>query len=88
MSDVWTTPLFTLNLKPGAAQNLGRLAPILEGSFEGLKLLGSVVESGGSDWLLLRPDGATQLDVRLALTTDDGAERCRGRDQQGSVIDA
>ena len=79
MSDVRTTPLFTLSLKPGSAQNLGRtpfgerrLAPILGGSFEGPKLRGTVAESGGSDWLLLRPDGATQLDVRLALTTDDG----------------
>ncbi len=79
MSDVRTAPLFTLILKPGPAQNLGRtpfgerrLAAILGGSFEGPKLRGKVVETGGSDWLLYRPDGATQLDVRLALTTDDG----------------
>jgi hypothetical protein len=79
MSDVRTTLLFTLKLKPGSAQNLGRtpfgerrLAPIMGGSFEGPKLRGKVAESGGSDWLLVRPDGATQLDVRLALTTDDG----------------
>ena len=31
------------------------------------------VEEGGSDWLLLRPDGVLQLDVRLTLKTDDGA---------------
>lgn len=79
MSDVRTAPLFTVSLRPGPAQPLGqtpfgerRIAPILGGSFEGPKLRGTVLESGGSDWLLYRPDGATQLDVRLALKTDDG----------------
>jgi hypothetical protein len=28
---------------------------------------------GGADWIMLRPDGATTLDVRLVLQTDDGA---------------
>lgn len=79
MSDVRTAPLFTLTLKPGTPHNLGRtpfgerrIAPVLGGSFEGQKLKGKVAESGGSDWLLFRPDGATQLDVRLTLVTDDG----------------
>src|SRR5579883_1403236 len=73
MTDVRTALLFTLTLKPGSAQPLGRtpfgerrLAPIAGGSFEGPKLRGTVME-GGSDWLLLRPDGATQLDVRVGL---------------------
>lgn len=28
---------------------------------------------GGGDWLLARPDGAMQLDVRITLRTDDGS---------------
>ena len=27
---------------------------------------------GGGDWLLVRPDGASELDVRATLRTDDG----------------
>lgn len=78
MSDIRTSPLFTLTLKPGPAQPLGRtpfgerrIVPVPGGSFEGARLRGTV-EAGGSDWLLSRADGATQLDVRLTLRTDDG----------------
>jgi hypothetical protein len=28
---------------------------------------------GGADWLLVRPDGVGELDVRVTLQTDDGA---------------
>jgi hypothetical protein len=49
-----------------------RIARITGGSFEGPKLKGSVLEGGG-DWLLLRRDGVLQLDVRVALQTDDDA---------------
>lgn len=79
MTDIRTTPLLTLTLKVGSIETVGktpfgerRLAAISGGSFEGPKLRGTVMEAGGSDWLLVRPDGATQLDVRLALKTDDG----------------
>jgi hypothetical protein len=48
-----------------------RVAVIEGGSFEGPKLKGTVLK-GGSDWLISRPDGALQLDVRLTLKTDDG----------------
>jgi hypothetical protein len=79
MSDVRTAPLFTITLDVGKIQNLGktplgerRVALVLGGSFEGPRLKGRVLE-GGSDWLLTRPDGATQLDVRLTLETHDGA---------------
>jgi hypothetical protein len=78
MADIRTAHLFTITLKVGKIQNLGktplgerRVAPVLGGRFEGPKLKGAV-EEGGSDWLLVRPDGATQLDVRLTLKTDDG----------------
>jgi hypothetical protein len=41
------------------------------GTFEGPKLRGEVLPGGG-DWLLLRPDGAAELDVRATARTDDG----------------
>ena len=75
--DVRTTPLFTVTLKVPKIQNLGktplgerRVGIVAGGSFEGPKLKGTV-EEGGSDWILARPDGALQLDVRLTLKTDD-----------------
>jgi hypothetical protein len=78
MAEIRTVPLFTIMLTVGKIQELGttpfgvrRIAPVLGGSFEGPKLKGTV-EEGGSDWLLLRSDGVTQLDVRLTLKTDDG----------------
>ena len=42
------------------------------GSFEGPRLKGKVLASGG-DWLLVGPDGVGRLDVRATLETDDGA---------------
>ncbi len=79
MSDIRTTPLFTLRLTVGKPQNLGktplgerRIVPVTGGTFEGPKLKGTVEEGGGADWILVRPDGAMQLDVRLTLKTDDG----------------
>lgn len=76
--DVRTTPLFTVALKVSKIQNLGktplgerRVGIVASGSFEGPKLSGTV-EEGGSDWILARPDGALQLDVRLTLKTNDG----------------
>jgi hypothetical protein len=43
---------------------------ITGGAFEGLRLKGQVLASGG-DWVLRTPTGA-RLDVRLVLETDDG----------------
>jgi hypothetical protein len=40
------------------------------GKFEGPRLKGTVLASGG-DWFLMRPDGIGHIDVRLALKTDD-----------------
>lgn len=42
------------------------------GTFEGPRLRGTLLESGG-DWLLTRADGVSQLDVRATFRTDDGA---------------
>jgi hypothetical protein len=72
-----TRPLMTLRLRVAPPQLVGltptgdrRIVPVLDGRFEGERLRGTV-EPGGSDWVLVRPDGALQLDVRLALRTDD-----------------
>jgi len=32
-----------------------------------------VLPGGSADWLLLRPDGVLELDLRATLQTDDGA---------------
>ena len=42
------------------------------GSFEGPRLQGGVLPSGG-DWMLFGSDGIGRLDVRGTLETDDGA---------------
>ncbi len=42
------------------------------GTFEGPRLRGRLLESGG-DWALIGPDGVGRLDVRGTLETDDGA---------------
>ena len=42
------------------------------GSFEGPRLKGKLLASGG-DWLLIGNDGVGRLDVRGTLETDDGA---------------
>ena len=72
-------PLMTLRLSTAPTQNVGagphgtRLTfPILGGSFEGDSLRGKVLPGGG-DWVLNRPDGVLELDLRITLETDDGA---------------
>ncbi|HEX9132353.1 MAG TPA: DUF3237 domain-containing protein [Ktedonobacteraceae bacterium] len=49
-----------------------QIVPVTGGSFEGPRLKGTVLPNGG-DWLLVRPDGVGELDVRATLQTDDGA---------------
>ena len=77
MAEISTTHLFSVSLKVTEIQDLGktplghrRVAVVEGGSFEGPKLKGTVLR-GGSDWILVRPDGALQLDVRLTLKTHD-----------------
>lgn len=72
-------PLFALQIdirKPyivGATPGYDRrIGEITGGRFEGPKLRGLVL-SGGSDWQSLRRDGATTINVRLVLQTDDDA---------------
>jgi hypothetical protein len=46
--------------------------PVDGGWFEGPRLRGKVMPDG-ADWVVRRSDGATAIDVRLGLMTDDGA---------------
>jgi hypothetical protein len=62
-------PIVVLGPTPGGYRRVG-IVP--GGSFEGERLSGEVLD-GGSDWQTVRGDGATTLDVRLILKTDDGA---------------
>jgi Protein of unknown function (DUF3237) len=52
-----------------------RIGVIPGGSFEGDRLSGTVLD-GGSDWQIIRPDGAVNLNVRLVLRTNDDALVC------------
>lgn len=72
-------PLLTLRLNTAPTQNLGagprgtRLTfPIIGGSFDGDRLRGKVLP-GGDDWVIKRPDGVLELDLRITLETGDGA---------------
>lgn len=74
-------PLFVMDFEVGyeAARPLGVTAvgfrgvyPVTGGTFEGPRLRG-VVNPGGADWVTQRSDGMMLIDVRLTLTTDDGA---------------
>jgi len=79
MAEIRTTHLFTLTLAVGGMQPIGatpagnrRIGLVAGGTFEGARLRGKVLP-GGADWIIVRPDGVTTLDVRLVLETDDGA---------------
>ncbi len=72
-------PLFVMRLEVRKLQIVGatpggyrRIGVVPGGSFEGERLSGEVLD-GGNDWQTVRPDGATTLNVRLALKTKDEA---------------
>ena len=72
-------PLMTVNIAAAPRQELGTvphgirsIVPVTGGDFEGPRLRGKVLP-GGDDWLLLRPDGVLELDLRITLETDDRA---------------
>ena len=74
-----TRPLMELRLTTAPTQNLGpgplgvrTTFPITGGTFEGERLRG-VVLPGGGDWVVQRPDGVIEADLRVTLQTDDGA---------------
>jgi len=72
-------PLMTVQIAAAPPQKLGTVphgirsvVPVTGGDFEGPRLRGKVLPGGG-DWLLLRPDGVLELDLRITLETDDHA---------------
>ena len=74
-----TRPLFRISAQVAAPQIVAggpygerRFIPVTGGSFSGERISGRVL-SGGADCQLIRPDGAAELDVRVALEADDGA---------------
>jgi hypothetical protein len=79
MVEIRTAHLFTMRLTVPGMQPIGatpggnrRIGLVAGGTFEGERLRGTVLP-GGADWIIVRPDGATTLDVRLVLQTEDGA---------------
>ena len=79
MAEIRTAPLFTLSLQVAGMQAIGatpsgerRVGLVAGGSFQGERLRGTVLP-GGADWIMVRADGSTTLDVRIVLQTDDGA---------------
>ena len=64
--------LLDMQLDIADVQDLGprRIAPVTGGTFEGPRLKGVALDGGG-DWLIRRPDGASELNVRTTLQTDD-----------------
>ena len=78
MTTLRTAPLFIFQIEVKPPSIIGatpgydrRIGEIAGGSFEGEKLRGKIL-SGGSDWQSLRADGATTINVRLVMQTDDG----------------
>ena len=72
-------PLMTVNIAAAPPHKLGTvphgirsIVPVTGGDFDGPRLRGKVLPGGG-DWTLLRSDGVLELDLRIALETDDGA---------------
>jgi hypothetical protein len=63
------SPPSVIGATPGYDRRIGE---ITGGRFEGERLRGKIL-SGGSDWQSLRADGATTLNVRLVMKTDDEA---------------
>jgi hypothetical protein len=70
---------FTFNARLAPAVQIGdgpfgrrHIREVLGGEVTGERIAG-VVGTGGSDWILVGPDGWGRLDVRLTILTDDGA---------------
>ena len=78
MTELRSELLYRMTLEVGAPFDIGAgprgqrlVIPFKGGRFEGPKLRGEVLITGG-DWLLHRADGVFELDVRRTLRTDDG----------------
>jgi hypothetical protein len=55
----------------GACRGTRKILPVTGGKIEGPKIRGKLLPFG-ADWLITRPDGVQELDVRLTTQTDDG----------------
>jgi hypothetical protein len=71
-------PIFTIHAELEAAMNLGRtpygerrVIGITGGTVRGAKLNGKVLP-GGSDWQIIRADGAADIQARYTLESDTG----------------
>jgi hypothetical protein len=62
------------NLMKGGPNGTRWIFAVTGGTFEGPKLRGRIAESPGGDWARQRPDGVVDVDVRMMLQTDDGAQ--------------
>jgi hypothetical protein len=58
---------------PGGPSGTRVIVDASSGTVEGPKLNGTIKGPGG-DWVTVRADGSMHLDVRVLVTTDDGAE--------------
>ena len=58
---------------PGAPQGARMFVGVGGGSFEGDRLRGTIVSGSGGDYVTMRSNGSRHLDVRMVLTTHDGA---------------
>src|SRR5215469_14326141 len=79
MAEIRTAHLMTLTLQVSGMQAVGatpngnrRIGLVAGGTFQGERLRGTVLP-GGADWIVVRADGCTTLDVRLVLETGDKA---------------
>lgn len=72
-------PLMTLKATIGETMAVGdggtgtrMVANVTGGEFEGERLRGTV-QASGADWVVIGTDGYGRIDVRIVLSTDDGA---------------
>jgi hypothetical protein len=72
-------PIFTIHAELAAVTDLGRtpygerrMIGILGGSVRGPKLSGRILP-GGTDWQIIRSDGATDIKARYTIESDAGA---------------
>ena len=94
MSEITELPvefLFTMHLDldtpvlmPAGPHGTRVFVTVLNGTVAGPRISGTVVPSSGADWVTVRADGYSQLDVRLLITTDDGAVISM---QYGGILD-
>ena len=70
--DLRSELLMEMELEIAIGRSLGscQVAPITGGIFEGPRLRGTAL-AGGGNWLIHRPDGISELNVRCTLQTDD-----------------